>query len=295
MYLDLIPGERTQWSLQHSISTDIGTRNPVMGRMGIPLKASRAFTSVPHQIMHLLDLPLELLIHVLSSLPISHMRSLMLVNTGWRWLVQRFLSRKYHLALLPYLKDPSSFRDVLRRSHSVISGSFALEFSLHGTTRPPINVGDIDIYAGVANSITIIEHLRREEGYLAIPLSILPCISYIDDYDGGIAAVVRMLHPRGTKIDVICSSRISALHPITFFWSTAVMSFLTADGFCSAYHALTERGIACLNPSRDLTPRIRRCMTKYERRGFKIGNFDINEVCPNMSYQTALCLIFILS
>ncbi|EIM85261.1 uncharacterized protein STEHIDRAFT_111872 [Stereum hirsutum FP-91666 SS1] len=231
--------------------------------------------------MHLLDLPLELLIHVLSSLPIRHMQSLMLVNTGWRWLVQQFLSRKYHITLLPYIKDPSSFRDVLRRSHSVISGSFALEFSLHGTTRPPINVGDIEIYAGVANTITIIEHLRREEGYLAIPLSILPCISYIDDYDGGIAAVVRMLHPRGTKIDVICSLRISALHPITFFWSTAIMSFLTSDGFCSAYHALTERGIACLNPSRDLTPRIRRCITKYEQRGFKIGRFDLNEETPH--------------
>lgn len=232
--------------------------------------------------MNLLALPLELLIQVLSSIPLRDMHSLLLVNTSWRWLVQSFLSRKYQLALLPYITDPSSFRDVLRNSHSVISGSFALDFSLHGTTRPSIDVGDIDIYAGVANAITIIEYLRRQEGYLAIPLSFLPCISFIDDYDGGIAAVVRMLHPRGTKIDVICSSRISALHPLAFFWGTVVMAFLTSDGFCSAYQMLTECGIVCLNPSRDMTPRIRRCIKKYQRRGFTIGAFDTNKVHLNL-------------
>lgn len=228
--------------------------------------------------MNLLDLPLEVLIHVLSSLTLADMRMLMLVNVGWRWLIQSFLSRKYHIALLPYINDPSAFRDVLRDSHSVISGSFALDFALHGTTRPAFKVGDIDVYSGVANGITVIEYLRRQEGYLAIPLPASPCFPWIDDYDGGISCVVRMLHPHGRKIDVICSARPSALHPLAYFWGTPVMSFLTSDGFCSAYYDMTSRGVGCLNPSRWLTPRIHRCLQKYEKRGFKIGNFDINEV-----------------
>lgn len=217
------------------------------------------------------------------------MRALMLVNVGWRWLVHNFLSRKYHIALLPYVTDPSAFRDVLRHSHSVISGSFALDFGLHGTTRPSFKVNDIDIYSGVANSITIINYLRRQEGYLAIPLSISPCSPWIDDYDGGIACVVRMLHPHGKKIDVICSARPSALHPLSYFWGTLVMSFLTSDGYCSAYHDMTVRGIGCINPSRLMTPRVKRCIKKYEERGFKIGQFDISEVSfMSLVYFTGL-------
>lgn len=216
------------------------------------------------QIMHVLELPLEIHIHILSVLPLVDMRVLMLVNVGWRWLTQSFLSRKYDIALRPYIIDPPAFRDALRQSHSVISGSFALEFGLHGTTRPMFDFGDIDIYTGIANAITIVEYLRQREGYLAIPLAITPCLPWIDDYDGGIACVIRMLHPRRTKIDVICSARISALHPITYFWGTLVMSFLTADGYCSAYHTMTVRGIGCMNPSRLVSPRIKRCIKKYE-------------------------------
>lgn len=202
----------------------------------------------------------------------------MFVSAGWHSLIKSCLSRKYNIGLLPFVDKPSSLRDVLRSSHSIISGSFAVDFCLHGTTRPLINVSDLDIYCGVSSAITVIEYLRRQEGYLALPMSFLPALHWIDDYDGGISSVIRMLHPRGSKIDVICSARISALHPLCSFWGTAVMLFLTADGFCSPYHKLTVQGIACLNPSRTVTPRIRRCIAKYEKRGFSVGGFDTNQV-----------------
>lgn len=228
--------------------------------------------------MPLLELPTEIHIQVLSTLSLADMRVMMLVSAGWHYLIKTFLARKLHIGLLPYVNDPPAFRDTMRRTHSVISGSFALDFALHGTTRPPFAVSDLDVYCGVANAITVIEYLRRKESYLAVPLAFFPCVQWIDDYDGGIATVVRMLHPRGSKIDIICSSRISALHPLSYFWSTAVMSFLTADGFCSAYHSLTERGISCINPSREVTPRVKRCIKKYETRGFIIDDFGGNQV-----------------
>ncbi|EIM79110.1 uncharacterized protein STEHIDRAFT_116793 [Stereum hirsutum FP-91666 SS1] len=236
--------------------------------------------------MYLQDLPLEILIQVLSTLSLTDMQKLMLVNFGWRWLIQRFLSRKYHLSLLPYVDNPSAFRDVMRTSHSIISGSFALDFGLHGTTEPLINASDIDVYTGVSNAITIVEYLRNKEGYLIVPVGINPCWAWIDDYEGGITSVIRMLHPRGSKIDVVCSSRISALHPLSYFWGTLVMNFLTSDGYCSAYPSLTERGIGCIHPLRDVTPRVERCIEKYKSRGFSIRDFAQNEAEPHTSRST---------
>lgn len=239
--------------------------------------------------MYLQDLPLEILIQVLSTLSLTDMQKLMLVNVGWRWLIQHFLSRKYHLSLLPYVDNPSAFRDIMRTSHSIISGSFALDFGLHGTAEPLINASDIDVYTGVSNAITIVDHLRRKEGYLVVPIGINPCWAWIDDYEGGITSVIRMLHPRGSKIDVVCSSRISALHPLAYFWGTLVMNFLTSDGYCSAYPSLTERGIGCIHPFRDVTPRVERCIEKYKSRGFSVRDFAQNEVRLNIHKRHLIC------
>lgn len=203
----------------------------------------------------------------------------MRTNKAFRTICRQFLQRKYDLFLRPYIDDRHKFRALLRHTRSVISGSTAVDFGLHGLTAPAFNSSDLDIYVGAAHALPVIQHLRSVEGYSAIPLSSSPPHLLIDDYDGGIASVVRMVHPHRPKIDVVCSARISALHPLGFFWSTIPMTYLTADGFCTAYPQLFFELRGCLNPARCGTDRVKRCLKKYQERGFSVDTFSFNFVC----------------
>ncbi|EIM87307.1 uncharacterized protein STEHIDRAFT_156288 [Stereum hirsutum FP-91666 SS1] len=66
------------------------------------------------------------------------------------------------------------------------------------------------------------------------------------------------------------------------------MSFLTADGFCSAYYSLALKGIGCLNPSRQNTIPLKSRVKKYKRMGFRIVDFDDREVYSHHTYSSAL-------
>lgn len=205
----------------------------------------------------------------------------MRTNKAYRSACRHFLQRKYDHVLRPYITHRRLFRGMMRHTRSVISGSTAVDFGLHGLVAPSFLPSDLDIYTGVAHAITVIHHLRFIEGYTANPLSSFPAGLVIDDYDGGIASIVRMTQPGRPKIDVICSARISALHPLSFFWSTIPMTFLTADGFCTAYPQLLFKLRGCFNPTRCNTTRVQRCMTKYQSRGFDVQTFAHNHVCKS--------------
>lgn len=202
----------------------------------------------------------------------------MLASKGCRTICRHFLQRKYDLFLRPWIDDRRSFRMLLRHTNSVISGSAAVDFGLHGLSAPPFTPNDLDLYVGAAHALAVIQHLRFVEGYTAIPLSSSPPHLLLDDYHGGIATVVRMVRRHRPKIDVICSARISALHPLGFFWSTIPMTFLSADGFCTAYPQLFFKLLGCYNPARCTTERVRQCVQKYRARGFAVHTFLFNFV-----------------
>lgn len=225
-----------------------------------------------------MDIPLELLLHVLSTMRLLEMRQFMRANKACRELCRSFLQRKYEIALRPYIDFIDEFRAIMRYTRSIISGSLAVDFGLHSICSPEFTPNDIDLYTGATSALLVIQHLRHREGYTATPISSYPPRLLIDDYNGGISAVVRMRHPKKPKIDVICSSRISALHPLAFFWGTIPMTYLTADGFCTAYPELFFNLKGCLNPVRSSTDRVKKCLEKYRDRGFFIGTFEHNDV-----------------
>lgn len=234
--------------------------------------------SNPNPEMHLLDLPLEIVIHILSTMGLREMRQFMHTNKQCRYICQKFLQRKFDFTLRPYIDHRDRFRAMMRHTRSIISGSTAVDFGLHSMTCPEFRSNDLDIYVGSTSALSVIQHLRYIEGYTAIPTTPRPPHLLLDNYDGGLSTVVRMAHTKKPKIDVVCSARISALHPLSFFWGTIPMTYLTANGFCTAYPDLFFEMKGCLNPVSGITDRAGECLAKYRRRGFEIGTFGINGV-----------------
>lgn len=189
----------------------------------------------------------------------------------------------------------------MRRSGTIISGSEALDFVLHGTSCPPVHAHDMDIYANPLYALSIVLHLRDVEGYRVIVERRLAGLGeLIGDYGAGVVSVTTLVNVvRGTKLQVVCVARLSAVHQISLFWSTLVMNFLTADGCSMAYPSLTLQGIGedCstfpgLFPnvfsigaviglvSTISNPGISKnaCIAKYIDRGFNIVGFEGNAV-----------------
>ncbi|KAL6300741.1 hypothetical protein BKA93DRAFT_739851, partial [Sparassis latifolia] len=74
-------------------------------------------------------------------------------------------------------------------------------------------------------------------------------------------------------IHIIQSAATTALYPLVFFWSTLLMSYITADVFCCAYPHLTLQCRGILNLISLLNyyyppPCILRSMEKYTRCKF---------------------------
>lgn len=225
------------------------------------------------------SLPLELMTYIAMLLSLQDLYHLMRTNKAHRATCRDYLQRRYAKLLRPYIDDQESFRAMLRHTRSVISGSTAVAFGVNGLMDKPFTPNDLDIYASIVHGVTVIQHLRRVEGYNAFIPKLTQVSLSIDDYHGGIATVIRLVHSTKPKIDVICSTRISALHPLCFFWSTIPMTYLTADGFCTAYPGPFFAREGFFHPIQCERPKVKECMEKYIDRGFHVSNFPQNEVC----------------
>lgn len=224
------------------------------------------------------SLPLELLNYIMVALTLQDLSLLMRANKACREIGRNYLQRRYDRLLRPYINDQQAFRKLLRHTHSVISGSTAVAFGINGLFEQPFTPNDLDIYTNIVHGRTVIQHLRRVEGYNAVLAKTTRPTLNMDDYNGGIATVIGLVHATKPKIDIICSTRLSALHPLCFFWSTIPMTYLTADGFCTAYPSLFFKRKGFFNPTRCDRPKVKACMDKYVVRGFTLDNFPRNEV-----------------
>ncbi|KAI9061415.1 hypothetical protein FKP32DRAFT_1540303, partial [Trametes sanguinea] len=159
-------------------------------------------------------------------------------STSLRW-VEGFLDREFNASLRPYVRAPILFRNTLRMLHGVISGSFALAFVSRNNT-PEFEPADLDIYVGRSYAKRLASYLIQVEGYVPDDNDSHPYISR------GYTEVIGM--SRGAvRVQVIQSETSSALYPLAHFWSSHVMNFLTADGFCVCYPAYTFQGRGLLS------------------------------------------------
>lgn len=154
---------------------------------------------------------------------------------------------------------------LLTRTRSVISGSTVLLALLPWNFDP----GDIDIYTPRTQARKVIRTLRHRFGFVLDPTT----VHYLDM--AGVHCVY-YLHKGSVKINVIESLTESAIAPLFFFHSTAVMNFMDEFGVYCAYPRLTFQHRSLLNSQTnnrsDLSvTAIEKCIIKYQDRGFEFS------------------------
>ncbi|KAI0351713.1 hypothetical protein OH77DRAFT_1461428 [Trametes cingulata] len=169
-------------------------------------------------------------------------------------------------ALRSYVNNPAALRSTMRLLRAVISGSFALSFLLQGQ-QPHFEPRDLDIYVPLHYGQRMASYLIDVEGFVLHRHREVPYAAKL-----GHAAVLT-LQKATRRIDIVVSMNESALYPISHFWGSHVMNYLSADGYCVAYPELTFSGRGILSPFHltdhrypsDYTLSL---MAKYSPRGF---------------------------
>ncbi|OJT13876.1 hypothetical protein TRAPUB_9545 [Trametes pubescens] len=162
------------------------------------------------------ELAIDILYHIANLMDIltlqSWRRTCMIADcTG-----SLALGLRYNAALGTFFNDPTMFRNVLRLTSSVMSGSTALHI-LDVACADTWSPTDLDIYAPSYSARQLITYIRDVEGYNIVKEN----TTKYPYHDAGLTHV---------------------------FWGTHVMNYLTADSFCMAYPELTLTGRALLNP-----------------------------------------------
>lgn len=205
------------------------------------------------------------------------------VSPSMRALVGQFIRGKWLRALSRFVDSPVELCNLLRSTHSVVSGSTALHFILDSPRS--WTASDCDLYVPFGASDTIQKYLRGRESYedprgrSGKPDDYVKAIQN-SRHNPSIHSVVHLYRSNGMKIDIIESTSTSALHPLAFFWSTHVTNYISADTLCVTYPSLTFNGRGCYVPITHAA--VDRALAKYEARGFRLTSFSSNvgpEVC----------------
>lgn len=116
--------------------------------------------------------------------------------------------------------NANTFGQMLSVTGAVVSGLVALEFFERDEAWVLMN---IDIYCLFAEVDTVLEYMVAVESYC-----VSACVS--PAATKGVQDIVRM--EREGQQAVMCRSKTQAAAlPITYFWGTALMNFLTASSF----------------------------------------------------------------
>lgn len=202
--------------------------------------------------------------------------------------VHNYLYKRSRDQVRPYVTNPENLFAVLGWTKAIISGSTALCFMMKPSMHSNWSPGDLDIYCSRQGSASLISYFRFE-GYTITRRwsdELYPSVE-------GIADVISITN-RNKKIDIVITNATSAFYCIMRFHVTAVMNFLSADGFFSAYPTLTSRNLALASalsyyPQTDPTPIHTSCYAKYELRGYfvahSIKDFECNYPMINYSHR----------
>ena len=153
------------------------------------------------------------------------------------------------------------FTGLLRLHDAVVSGSVALAFFSSPVTWVP---GDLDVYVSDSAYPSFVVDLERH-----FPLSLeadMP--SRRPFHYAGIKGVRRYCTPSGRRMEIIRSASSNPVSPLLYFWSSAVVNFITPHGAVCGYpkHTLIGEGfLRDARPSRKVVS----ARAKYEARGFK--------------------------
>ena len=230
-------------------------------------------TDTMANIPSILDLPTDVLNHILDALPLPTLLRLRSTCRLADNMISGHIEHRIQVVLANYIRDQEGFFRILTTTSSVVSGSAAYAVCAPQGMFTP---GDVDIYTPMHEHQQVVDYLVRVEGYEVV--SVVRMFDEDAEYHGGLEKTTRLARD-GFRVDVVESATSSSTLPIGFFWCTTVMTFITGSGICVLYPRLLEDSRGLFNPERTLPPhygveRYADLISKYNRRGVDIRNDD---------------------
>lgn len=239
-------------------------------------------TTVPE-----LPFPPELFNEILTTCPVDTLFTFASAIPSYRPQIEFELRQRLERLLTCFIPDLPAFQSMLCDTRAVISGSTALSY-LTGDSE--WMAADLDIYTPFNSFDAVRTHFLSVQGYAEVIPVIVTSEEVVDEDDEmdysrmqGVARYTKLA--KGEHIvDVLCSETDSPLFPISAFWTTLVMNYIGAEGFCCAYPMLTLRRQGLINPrniqeDQPMSARIVECLDKYSARGFHLHT-SLNHISP---------------
>lgn len=206
-----------------------------------------------------------------------------------------YLHRRSRGLVRTFVPNVENFFQILSWTRAALSGSTVLKFMM-----PESQAGwtpnDLDIYVPSQLPDTrsqMVDYLRFE-GYVVVATVPFSSGTNANNYEpfGGILSVVKM-RKGSREIDVVHSNSPTFFTCISHFHVTAVMNFISAQGFFSAYPAMTESGKAfasrlAYKPMARPSDTTIAAYRKYRNRGIRIYNIHpSSNINPSHGYLPA--------
>ncbi len=174
----------------------------------------------------------------------------------------------YEIAGTYDLGSPNRLRDVMARSNTVISGSWALLVIFQESFK----ANDLDLYTSGSDDTGshILLSFLASQGYEVVTSMDTNYLWTSTTNLSTIRHIFKLAKPGQTgTINVIVSRTLSELHPIFEFHSTLVMNFIAWYGFVCLHSGLTLQGRGIINHY-PIPDAIIPCIQKYATRGFDL-------------------------
>lgn len=198
---------------------------------------------------------------------------------AWHDLIVTELYLAFMTTLSSITPNPPAFREMMRSTNTIISGSTALHYLLrHPHSWYP---SDVDLLVPAGQMDIVVNFICQLPG--ANVMWDVGDNEDVDDDDDdeeeegngypqlfhiGFVRLVKVVTSMG-HFDIMQSREPSAFNPIPYYWGTHVMNALTADQIYCAYPTFTfrQQGIVTIGQT---LPRTMNIVTKYRQRGFHL-------------------------
>ena len=177
------------------------------------------------------------------------------------------LRARYRDLVRPFVPNVDAFSEALRRHGAVISGSTALYFFIPCNSWFP---NDLDIYVSYDEFPALVRTLENDPAlqFRAVPPSEgfpLPTSISLD-----VAEIRKLSTPSRRVVDVIRSRRSTPVSPLTQFWTSMLVNFVTPDVAVSTFPRMVFKGRGYIKEL-GMSTRDEAAMRKYMSRTFRPG------------------------
>ncbi|KZV64120.1 hypothetical protein PENSPDRAFT_691047 [Peniophora sp. CONT] len=213
------------------------------------------------------------------------------VSTLFEAVCQEQWRKRVHSTTRPFIADVSAFYELLGGLEGLVSGSVALAVLSIASPRDGFlgPTSDLNVYVPTEFARDeIVRHLMGKEGYSVSHGTSSSAEELWLRKPEAVSTLTRLSRTGSTSVhcvDIVVGAQHAATGPVSSFWGTLVMNYISATSVVSLYPTLTLRGRFFTKPIAHAED-VADVVTKYELRGFQMAAFvhDPSVCTRNGSY-----------